>query len=164
MSSIIMVVTGEHTWTLQALHLAAAMARETGASLLLVEMVRVGHVEYLGAGLREVLLPYERLEALRNYTDAVRGYGIPITVAPFEYLDYTGGLLSAAEQSEALAVFAPAPAGLRPLAAARLWRLRRALRRPFYTLGAGDGAAVWSLEQPAAETKAPAPAAASFRS
>ena len=149
MTPIIMVVTGEHAWTLQALHLAAAMARETGASLLLVEPVRVSHLEYLGAGLRETLLPYERLVALSEYSAAIRDYGIEVAVAPYEYTDYAGGLVSAVEQIAPLAVFAPAPGGRLPLlAAARLWLLRRALGRPLYTLGAGDGAATWTPASP----------------
>lgn len=150
MSSIIMVVTGEHAWTMQALHLAAAMAHETGASLLLVERVRVARLEYLGAGLREALLPYDRLTALHAYSAAIRDYGIEVAVAPYEYTDYVGGLISAVEQVAPLAVFAPAPAGWLPfVAAARLWHLRRVLRRPLYTLGAGDVSATWTAAPPA---------------
>lgn len=150
MTTTILVVTGEHAWTLQALHLAAAMARETGASLLLVECVRVSHLEYLGLGLREALLPYDRLSALHEYSAAVRDYGVEVAVAPYEYTDYVGGLLSAVEQVGPLAVFAPAPRGRSPLlAAVRLWHLRRALRRPLYTLSESDGAAVWTPASPA---------------
>ena len=150
MTPTIMVVTGEHNWTMQALHLAAAMARETGASLLLVERVPVTRLEYLGAGLREALLPYDRLTALHEYCAAIRDYGIEVAVAPYEYTDYVGGLLSAVEQVAPLAVFAPAPTGWLPVvAAARLWYVRRALRRPLYTLGAGDGAATWAPAPPA---------------
>ena len=159
MTPIIMVVTGEHAWTLQALHLAAAMARETGASLLLVEPVRVSHLEYLGAGLREALLPYDRLTALHEYAAAIRDYGIEVTIAPYECTDYIGGLLSAVDQVAPLAVFAPAPGGRLPLLAeARLWYLRRALRRPLYTLSAGDGMARWT---PAAPESAAGPVPAS---
>ncbi|HOU40759.1 MAG TPA: hypothetical protein PK829_05785 [Promineifilum sp.] len=139
----ILVVTGEPAWTMQALHLAAAMAREAGAPIILVEMIPASHIQSLGAEPDETLLPLARMESLRQYADAVEGYGITVTVATFQCADYLGGLLSACEQASATAVFAPAPGGaLRFLAAARLWYLRRALRRPLFTLDDGR-AAVW---------------------
>ena len=141
MTNVILVVTGDHDWTLQAVHLAAAMARETGAAIALIEMVAVNRVDLLGDSLEESPLPYARLEALGEYAAAIDGYGIAVAVATFAYSDYVGGLLSAAEQNDAQAVFAPAPGGSPAfLAAWRGWYLRRALRRPLYSL-AGDAAA-----------------------
>ena len=143
MTSPILVVTGEPTWTMQALHLAAAMARESGAAILLVEMTPASHIQSLGADPDETLLPLARMEALRQYADTVESYGIPLTVTTFQCADPIGGLLSACEQADAAAVFAPAPGGaLSFVAAARLWYLRRALRRPLFTLD-DDRAAVW---------------------
>lgn len=143
MISPILVVAGEPGWTMQALHLAAAMARETGGAIILVEMVAVSRIQSLGAEPGETLLPLARMEALRQYADTVDSYGIPLTVTTFQYTDPIGGLLSACEQANAAAVFAPAPGGtLSFVAAARRWYLRRALRRPLYTLDDGQ-AAVW---------------------
>ncbi len=142
MTSPILVVAGEPTWTMQALHLAAAMAHETDAAIVLVEIMPVSHIHTLGAEPDE-LLPLARMEALRQYADAVESYGIAVTVATFQCADSVGGLLSACEQAGAAAVFAPAPGGALPfLAAARLWYLRRALRRPLFTLNDGQ-ATVW---------------------
>lgn len=143
MISPILVVAGEPGWTMQALHLAAAMARETGGAIILVEMVAVSRIQSLGAEPGETLLPLARMEALRQYADTVDSYGIPLTVTTFQYTDPIGGLLSACEQANAAAVFAPAPGGaLSFVATARRWYLRRALRRPLYTLDDGQ-AAVW---------------------
>ncbi len=143
MTSPILVVAGEATWTMQALHLAAAMAHETDAAIVLVEIMPVSHIHTLGAEPDELLLPLARMEALRQYADAVESYGIAVTVATFQCADPVGGLLSACEQADAAAVFAPAPGGALPfLAAARLWYLRRALRRPLFTLNDGQ-ATVW---------------------
>ena len=154
MTDIILVVTGDHDWTLQAVHLAAAMARETGAAVRLVEMVAVNRVDLLGDGLEESPLSYTRLEALREYAAAIDGYGIPVAVTTFAYADYVGGLLSAAEQNGARVVFAPAPGGSPAfLAAWRGWYLRRALRRPLYTLA--DGAAVWQPRAAGLDTPRP---------
>jgi hypothetical protein len=145
MPSTILVVTGEHNWTQRAMHLAGAMARETGAAVVILKMIRAAHLEYLGAGLRESLLPYEAFDALRGYVTLVESYGAPAAVEYFEYVDYTGGVLSAVEQLSALAVFAPAPTGtpavLDPL---RLWWLRRSLRCSLYTLGKGDAPLIWN--------------------
>ena len=154
MTDIILVVTGDHDWTLQAVHLAAAMARETGAAVHLIEMVAVNRVDLLGDGLDESPLSYARLDALSEYTAVIDGYRIPVAVTTFAYSDYVGGLLSAAEQSGAGVVFAPAPGGAPAfLAAWRGWYLRWALRRPLYTLA--EGAAVWQPRATGFDTPRP---------
>lgn len=143
MTSPILVITGNPNWTMQALHLAAAIAHETDAAITLVEMMPISHIHSLGTAADEALLPLARMDALRQFADAVESYGIAVSVATFQCADYLGGLLSACEQADASAVFAPAPGGALPfLAAARLWYLRRALHRPLFTLDDGH-AAVW---------------------
>lgn len=143
MTTIILVVDGEPRWTQQAVHLAGAMARESGAEVLILEMVPVARLEYLGAGLREPLLNYATYETLHEHVATIQAYGVAATVSTYEFTDYISGLCSAAEQISPLAVFAPAPrATLRALAALRLWRLRRGVGCPLYTLGPGEPAAV----------------------
>jgi hypothetical protein len=161
MSSAILVVIGEHNWTRRALHLAGAMAhetwareawsRETETAVVILKLIPVQRLEYLGAGTREELLSYEEFDALRAYSAITAAYGVPVYFQQFEYIDYTGGLLSAAEQLSAVAVFAPAPGGfVAPVARLRLWWLRRVMGRPLYTLGEGDGALI--LPQSAGES------------
>jgi hypothetical protein len=150
MTTTILLITGESAWTQRAAHLAGALARELGArdqemGVLLLRLVRVDHLEYLGAALREPQLSYAEFAALSEYAATVESYGVRAEVQLFEYSDYAGAVLSAAEQCAAAAVFAPAPAGpIAVLARLRLWLLRRALRRPLYVVGAGDGH--WLLE------------------
>jgi hypothetical protein len=134
--STILVITGAPEWTRRAVHLAAAVAREASAAVVLLHMVPVAHLEYLGAGAREELLSFAEFDALNEYTVTAAAYGVDVAVELFEYSDLTGGILSAAEQLDAAAVFAAPPGGL--LARLRLWWLRRALRRPLYTLSDGD--------------------------
>jgi hypothetical protein len=128
------------------------MARETQTRVVLLRLAPVAHLEYLGAGAREVLLTYEEYDALSEYTTTVAAYGVAVAVELFEYSDYVGGLRCAADHHAATAVFAAPPAGL--LARPRLWWLRRALRRPLYTLSDGD---------PLIITAAPAEPAAAAR-
>ena len=59
MSATIVVILGEPEWTQRALHLAAALAREWRAAVTLVKLLPVAHLEYLGAGVDETLLPYK---------------------------------------------------------------------------------------------------------
>lgn len=144
MPNTILIVAGEPNWTRRAMHLAAAMARETAAAVTLVRMIRVAHPEYLGAGAREALLSYEEYNLLGECLATAASYGIGADVALFEYSDYVGGLRSAAEQCTPAAVFAPAPGGFLPgVARLRLWALRRSLGRPLYTLGPGDAPLMW---------------------
>lgn len=153
MTSTIVVITGERSWTLRAVHLAAAMAREAGLPVVLLRLVRVAHLEYLGSGAREALLPYDEFDALNEYLLTAEAYGVPAGVELFEYTDYNGGIASAADQRAAAAVFAPAPAaGFASLARLRLWALRRTLRRPLYTLGHGDAPMAWMEAAPETNT------------
>lgn len=154
MTSAILVITGERNWTQRAVHLAGAMAREADAAVVIFRMVRVAHLEYLGAGAREALLPYDEYDALNEYAVTAEAYGVPVSVELFEYSDYVGGVLSAAESRTAVAIFAPAPSAIvGPLARFRLWWMRRSLRRPLYTLGDTDGPLVWT-ETPAEDSAA----------
>lgn len=148
--STILVITGEPNWTRRAVHLAAAAAREADAGVTLLHMVPVAHLEYLGAGAREALLSFAEFDALNEYAATVAAYGVAVGVELFEYSDYAGGVVCAAEHFDATAVFAVAPGGW--LGRPRLWGLRRGLRRPLYTLGDGDPAI--TLITPAEEAAA----------
>lgn len=150
MTQTILVVPGAREWTRRAIHLAAAMAQEAGATILLAHMAPITHLEYLGGGNGDDLLSYADYDALCECISTAEAYGVDARVEIFEYTDYSSGLKSAAEQASAVAVFAPAPGGpLAPLRRARLWLLRRTLGRPLYTLDRGDGPLTWT-EPPAA--------------
>lgn len=135
MTNTILLFTGEVAWTERAAHLAAATARETGAAVLILRPVPVEHLSDLGASLHEALLSFADFDALQNIVNIVTSYDVATGVQLYEYTHLSGGILSAAEQLNPTAVFAPTPTG--PLAALdglRLWWLRRALRCPLYTL------------------------------
>ena len=149
MSATIMLILGEAEWTKRALHLSAALAREWRASVTLVKLLPVAHLEYLGADVGETLLSYQDSHALQTCAATVERYGVATDLRLFEYSDYVGGVLSAAEQLGAAAVFAPAPGGW--LARPRAWWLRRSLGVPLYTLGAGDEPLVLPLPAAADE-------------
>jgi hypothetical protein len=143
MSSTIVVIVGEAEWTKRALHLSAALAREWRASVTLVKMLPVAHLEYLGAGVGETLLSYNDSRQLHECTLTVERYGVATDLRLFQYSDFVGGVLSAAEQLGAAAVFAPTPGGW--LNRPRAWWLRRGLGVPLYTLSAGDEPLVLAL-------------------
>ena len=146
MSATIVVILDEPEWTQRALHLAAALAREWRAAVTLVKLLPVAHLEYLGAGVDETLLPYKEICHLEACTATVESYGVSTDVRPFQYSDFVGGVLSAAELFSAAAVFAPAPVGRLPgLARLRVWWLRRGLGVPLYTLGGDDAPLVLAL-------------------
>ncbi len=160
MNPTILIITGDAAWTRRAVHLAAAMARSdtarsdaarSGAArgacdeLCIVQLLPVSRLEDLGANAREELLSYGQFEALAEWTATAESYGVAVRVELFEYTDYSGALLSAAEQIAPRAMFAPPPGG-RPVlfAHAREKLLRRRLGRPWFTLGDGDGPPAWS--------------------
>lgn len=162
MNPTILVITGDAAWTRRAIHLAAAMARDAAGELRIIHLLPVARLEDLGANAREELLPFDRYQALADWAATAESYGVAVHVELFEYSDYAGALLCAAEQTGPRAIFAPPPGG-RPAFVARLrekW-LRRRLGRPYFTLGPDDSPTAWS-ETPA-ETRPVATAAHEVR-
>ena len=131
-----MVATGERQWTLEAMHLACALARNTGKDLVLVQMVSVSQPSYLGANFAHWNDTAEDQAHMRDYVHTAEDYGVNLSVTVFEYIDYVPGLVQAAEHVDAEFVFATLPKSAIPyLRRLRLWNLRRELKpRTLYTL------------------------------
>lgn len=161
MNATILVITGEANWTRRAVHLAAAMARDAGAGVIIIKLLPVARLEDLGTGVREELLGYGEYDALVEWVATAEAYGVAVQVELFEYVDYSGALLSAAEQLTPAAIFAPPPSG-RPefVARLRLWLLRRRLARTLYTLGPDDNPPAWTETAPETSPAASAAPAA----
>lgn len=131
----LMVVLGDRQWTQQAMHLACAMARDAGALVIVVKMVNVNHPLLLGdaAGLRD----YTREDRclLQDCAATAEDYGVTFRLQVFAYASYVSGVVSAVEQIGVSTLFMPPLSG--PLAfwnRFMLWRLRRAVHKPLYTL------------------------------
>ena len=130
----IMIVPGTRQWTQQALHLACAMARDAGAVVVMVKMVGVNHPLRLDdlVGTKDTAQDRCLWEDCAATADI---YGVPYQVQVFTYSDYVPGLVSAAEQMGAAAVFvSPAHSSFRLWNQIRQWRLRYALKQTLYTL------------------------------
>ncbi len=124
----IMVQTGEFRPTLEAVHLAAAMARDQQAMLVLVEMVAVSQPAWLGTDLGDVGRAEHTHQEMESYRAVAEEYGVPVTVQPFQYVTLLGAIVDAADYVNARLVFVVLPKTTLPLwHRFRVWRLRQQL-------------------------------------
>jgi hypothetical protein len=131
----ITVVMSEHQWTLEAMHLACALARNTGADVTLVRLLPVTHASYLGASFAYWEFSPADYEQFNEYRETAEDYGVPISLLVVQYIDFTDAVAQAAEQIESRVVFATLPHSPIPyLRRFRLWHLRRLLQRGKRTL------------------------------
>jgi hypothetical protein len=138
----IMVVVGEKQWTLQAVHLAAARARATGAEVILIKMVAVGYPGYLGSPYGSEPLSQRDYDDLQAYHRVCESYAAPHQIVPFQYISLGGAIADAAEQLNAESVFASVPDSIIPYwHRYQVWSIRRQLDR--------HGCALYTLEPPA---------------
>ena len=137
-NNTIMVVIGEHDWTLKAVHLASAVALSRGSQVLLLKMVPVRHPILLGTDLGYVDLTYQDQRKIVEYQCAAARYGVKVESCIFQYTGYISGLIDAADQFHADMVFAMPPKRLFALQRRiDVWWLTRALaqdHRTLYTL------------------------------
>jgi hypothetical protein len=107
----IMVQVADKRWTMQAMHLACAIARNTHAKVVLLHLLPVNNVLLLGSSpLMEPTTPEER-EAIKDYKSVAADYGVELELMPFQYDSLVDALVQAADDMDASVVFAHLPEG-----------------------------------------------------
>jgi hypothetical protein len=161
MQSIMVQVT-ERQWTLAAMHLACALARQAGLEVALVKMVPVQHVGWLGTELGNLSLTPQDRKDMRDYQMITEDYGVQSSNHYFQYVTLSDAIVDAAAYVEAQVVFATLPASVIPYwRRFQLWWLHQSLarqHRSFYTLEQPVDAAIWTpsvLVRPTAEQSRP---------
>lgn len=131
----ILIVLGDHDWTIRAMHLACAMARDNGAVVFIVKMLRVNHPLLLGDVGGYVNYTALDRTALQACGDIAAEYGVPFREHVCTYADFAAGLAGAAEQLDAGVILTPPyTSRFEPWNRFMLWRVRRIVGRPLFTL------------------------------
>lgn len=139
--------TADPVWTLEALHLASALARDTGAEICLVKMIPVDHAFQLGAPYAHWRYSAAECETVQDYLQTLEDYGVSFSCYVYQYVTYTDALVDLCEQLRPQVLFAKPHHHLLSLwNRLELWNLRRRLARRgclLYTLEAPLDALVW---------------------
>lgn len=126
--SRLMIVMGERNWTQAVLHLVCAMARRSGAEVLLLKMAPVRHPLLLGAAVSLPDFTAEDIQILADLAATAEDYGVSMHVQLFQYANYWPGVVDAAAQLGTTAVLAHIPSSPIPYwHDFRRWWLRRRL-------------------------------------
>lgn len=145
--SIILVQIADRAWTLEALHCACLLARQTAARIALVKMIPVQHPGWLGtdAGYMN-FTPAEQAD-FADYQATIEDYGVAFTALTLQYVTLAEALIQAAEYVNAQVVFARIPEYGIPLwARFQHWTLQRTfvrqgrqwIQHPVYATSAGS--------------------------
>lgn len=122
----LMIVMGDRSWTLAALHLACAMSRRNQTELLLLKMTPVRHPLLLGTSMGSLSFTAADEQALQELEAAAAEYGLSVDVKVCQYASYWHAVVDAAEQVDAAAVMIHIPPS--PIPYWHHWRCR-SLRR-----------------------------------
>jgi hypothetical protein len=136
MINTVLVQLAEETWTSQAVHLAAALARNCDAQLVLLRLIPVRHLSYLGSDFGSTPVTSEEYARLRSYEATAEDYGLALTVASTQAVSPLAAVAEAADHLDAQVVFACVPESRIPYwHQYQSWKLERRLRpRTLYTL------------------------------
>ena len=136
----ILIVLGDHTWTVQAMHLACAVARDMQAAVTVVKLVPVNHPLNLGQSSQLVNYTNQDRLALLESAATAEDYGVEFSLQVCSISRYVSGLASIVEQLGAAIVLAP-PSTSRFAWWSRwqAWRIRHAVSCPVYSQFSFDG-------------------------
>lgn len=105
MKTILVQMSDRH-WTMPALHLACALARNTDAHVILLQLIHVRHPSYLGTNYGLTPPTAQEYVDMDEYKATAEDYGVMMTIHPMQCLDSFDALVQAAKLFEADAVFA----------------------------------------------------------
>lgn len=124
----ILVQMSEKSWTMQALHLACALARNYSTTVTLLRLMSVGHPSYLGTDFGKILPTYYELDDLSEYAATAEDYGVELTIRSMQCVTTLDALVDAADQVNAGMVFAHIHKSWIPYwSAFQTWNLKRRL-------------------------------------
>lgn len=105
----IIVQVSDRLWTMQAVHLACAMASNTGSKLVLLELWPVTNAGLLGTGIG-ANTPHESSSCdLEEYKMIAGDYGVPLVIQPMECESLPEAAVQAVEILAATALFMHVP-------------------------------------------------------
>jgi hypothetical protein len=131
----VLVQMADVKWTIQAMHLACAVARNYDRSVVLLRLIHVSTPRFLGSDLNVPSLSDAEESAIMEYMSVAEAYGVEIELQPVHYESLSDALVQAARALKAGAVFARLPRESRGWwGRLRLWFLQRQLGVPVYTL------------------------------
>ncbi len=156
MNTILVQMTNE-TWTMQALHLACALARNNGARIALLRLMQVQHLGFLGTEFGSAPLSQQEHAAWLNYAATAEDYGVEIVRQAMQCWSPLEAIADAADYVDAQVVFAHIPHSYIPyMDRWQRWQLQRRLEkagRQLFTLeGVAGNARVPSIVINAAQT------------
>jgi len=123
-----MVQIADRTWTMQAMHLACAMARNTGSSVILLYLMPIKNPGLLGSELGITPPTPAQYADFDEYALIAEDYGVEIGLQPMQYESLCEALAQAVELLKPLALFARVPESIIPLwCRFQLWTLQRQL-------------------------------------
>lgn len=144
----ILVQMADKRWTLQALHLACALARNDESQVVLVRLMQVSHPSYLGTEFGMTTPTPGEYSALREYGAIAEDYGVELTVRPMQCLSIWDAVADAADCLDAGVVFAHVPPSRIPYRRKlQVWGLERRLaaaHRRLYTLEQPTNTTDWT--------------------
>jgi hypothetical protein len=131
----ILVCDSTYQWTLEALHLASAIAKTNGYVVTLVQLVPVDHPLHLGQAFAYRHYTDAERQAMAEYQATLEDYGVEHSSVLFQSVNRDDAIVSAAEQFHAIIVFATLPPsripGWRRLL---IWNMHRRLKQHGCTL------------------------------
>jgi hypothetical protein len=102
----ILVQMAEEKWTMEAMHLACALARGSGAQVALLRLIQVQHPSYLGTSFGNKPPNQREYHRLNEYSATAEDYGIALDIHAMQCLSATDAVVEAVDHLQADIVFA----------------------------------------------------------
>lgn len=144
----ILVQMAEERWTMQAMHLACALARNTGGKVVLLRLIPVRNPGLLGASIGDWSPTEGEYQRIKEYAATAEDYDVQLILQPMQYLNLLDAVVDAAEELDTVVVFAQVmPSRIPYWQRFQAWNLERRLRlqrRQLFTLEQPVGSIEWT--------------------